>query len=520
MEKRIFLAFLLSLMIIVGWTTLTSRTQHVENKYVTLSEQQEPAQPVVSSSSVAVSSSPSVSSVSFNVTAKIPDLEAEESTARLNSNGTELYYGERTGAIKQIFFTKFNHTIHINSGFKLEGVKFDRINTDDGVFSASSVDAQKEVNLRIDTRNHNGINNLNIELRNISAQEIAVPFKFILARTNFAEKDFNLRFYQAIAGFRSESLRPDLKKNFISDRDINFIAFSDKYTCIILEPQDGEFKAFIEKTDAQHSIFGITTAELKIPANSSKKIDFLIYLGPQELEQIGRLRQGWSNVVYFGFFDPIVKLLLKVIKFFHVITRNWGLAIILLSLLIFFCSFPLTLKQMKSMKEMQALQPKIEKLRVAYKSNPQKLNKEVMELYKEHKINPLGGCLPLLLQMPIFFSLYQVLMRSVELKNSGFLWIKDLSEPDRVFKFGQSIPLLGNDLNILPILMAIVMFFQQKMNTAASAGQSAEQQKMMAIIFPVMFGFIFYNMPSGLVLYWFLNSLLMTIFQVRMVRHG
>jgi len=165
------------------------------------------------------------------------------------------------------------------------------------------------------------------------------------------------------------------------------------------------------------------------------------------------------------------------------------------------------------MKEMQALQPHIEELRRTYKDNPQRLNKEMMELYKKHKVNPFSGCLPLILQMPIFFALYQALMRSVLLKGAGFLWIKDLSEPDRLFSLPATLPI--REINLLPILMTIIMFIQQKMSVTSSSSTTMQQQKAMMIIMPIMFGLIFYNMPSGLVLYWFINSLLMLIFQVK-----
>lgn len=167
------------------------------------------------------------------------------------------------------------------------------------------------------------------------------------------------------------------------------------------------------------------------------------------------------------------------------------------------------------MKEMQALQPKIEELRNLYKNNPQRLNKDIMQLYREHKVNPFGGCLPLILQIPIFFALYQVLMRLVSLKGAHFLWIKDLSAPDRLFTLPVSLPILGNEINILPIVMAIGMFMQQKLSTSTAATASSEQQKLMMVIFPVMFGFIFYHMSSGLVLYWFINSGLMLWQQIK-----
>jgi YidC/Oxa1 family membrane protein insertase len=204
-----------------------------------------------------------------------------------------------------------------------------------------------------------------------------------------------------------------------------------------------------------------------------------------------------------------------VLQFLFKLTHNWGWAIVLLSLAIYLVLFPLSLKQMRSMKEMQALQPRILELREMYKDNPQKLNKEIMELYREHKVNPFGGCLPLILQIPVFFALYQALMRSVALKGASFLWIKDLSEPDKLFTLKTNIPIIGNEINLLPVLMMIGMFIQQKLSLGSSSSGSAEQQKMMLVIFPVLFGIIFYHMPAGLVLYWFINSTLMLIYQMR-----
>jgi YidC/Oxa1 family membrane protein insertase len=207
---------------------------------------------------------------------------------------------------------------------------------------------------------------------------------------------------------------------------------------------------------------------------------------------------------------------MQLLEFLYKVVHNWGAAIIILSILIYLILFPLSLKQMRSMKQMQALQPHVEELKKNYKDNPQRLNKEIMALYSQHKVNPLSGCLPLVLQMPIFFALYQVLMRSVVLKGAGFLWIKDLSEPDRLFILPVSLPILSNEINILPIVMTIGMFIQQKISTFTASSVSSEQQKIMLLAMPLMFGLIFYRMPSGLVLYWLINSILMLIYQIRL----
>ena len=213
----------------------------------------------------------------------------------------------------------------------------------------------------------------------------------------------------------------------------------------------------------------------------------------------------------------IAKFLLSGLKFFYKYLHNWGLAVIVLSLAIWLALYPLTAKSLTSTKKMQSLQPKIEALRQQYKSDPQKLNKEIFGLYKINKINPLGGCLPLVLQMPIFFGLYQMLSRSQELKGAQFLWIKDLASTDKLYTFSFAS---GSkfDLNLLPILMMALMFFQQKISLKSTAGVSSEQQRMFATVFPIMFGVMFYNFPAGLVLYWAINSLLMFIQQLKINR--
>ena len=171
------------------------------------------------------------------------------------------------------------------------------------------------------------------------------------------------------------------------------------------------------------------------------------------------------------------------------------------------------------MKKMQALQPQMTKLREQHKNSPEKLNKEMMELYKKNKINPLGGCVPMLFQMPIFIGLYQVLWRSVMFKGSSFLWIKDLSAPDRLYVFENSLPIIGNEFNILPIIMVVIMAFQQKLsskNMAATDPAQIAQQKMMMTVFPLFLGFIFYKFASGLSLYFSMFYLLSTFTQWKM----
>jgi len=170
------------------------------------------------------------------------------------------------------------------------------------------------------------------------------------------------------------------------------------------------------------------------------------------------------------------------------------------------------------MKELQALQPEMARIKEKYKGDAQKQQKAMADFYKEHKVNPLGGCLPILPQFPIFFALYGALSRALELKGAPFvLWIKDLSQPDKFMELPFSLPLLGNHVNLLPIIMGAATILQQKLST--TQGAQTEQQMVMGMMIPIVMTLVFYNMPSGLVLYWTTNTIL-TVFHQYRVMHA
>ncbi len=249
---------------------------------------------------------------------------------------------------------------------------------------------------------------------------------------------------------------------------------------------------------------GIGTRGLVVPSNETLRLNYVLYAGPNDHEQMSKLNLEVEQVRGSGLFAGLSDLMLLLLRFLHRVFRNYGVAVIGLALTINIFLYPLTFKSLKSMKDMQALQPHIEQIRKQHKDNPQKLNKETMELYKKHKVNPAGGCLPMLLQMPIFFSLYGVLMRAIELRGARFLWINNLAAPDALMTFPGQIPFFGNSLNLLPLLMMVFSFLQQK---ATNTGHVNEQQKMMGMMMPVVMGVIFYNFPAGLVLYFLTNSI-------------
>lgn len=223
------------------------------------------------------------------------------------------------------------------------------------------------------------------------------------------------------------------------------------------------------------------------------------YVGPKKFSILKTLGQRQDEVMLYAWwqwFRWLCRALLATLNGIQaVIPGGYGVAIILLTLIVRTLFWPITHKSTASMKEMQRVQPLVQEIREKYKDKPQKMNQEVMALYKEHKINPMAGCLPILVQMPVFIALFTVLRSAVELRYASFLWIPDLSEPEGLF--AGAIPLIGS-LNILPLVMAGTMFWQQKMTPS---GGDPQQQKMMAFM-PVVMLFFFYSMPSALVLYW------------------
>lgn len=298
--------------------------------------------------------------------------------------------------------------------------------------------------------------------------------------------------------------RMGLKKvKDIKESNITFAGFRDRYFCASLLPGNYDIDFNLKGTNVYAQVIN--------PSDTIK-----IYVGPQSTDILKQY--GLEGVISFGFFHIVGIALLNLLKFFYSITKNWGISIILLSASAYGILFPFTAKSTKAMKKMQQVQPEVEEIKKKYKDNPQKMNKEIMELYKKYKLNPLGGCLPLFFQFPVFISLYQILLRFVQLKGASFLWIKDLSLPDRlmVFPGGFKLPVLGTEyFNLLPILVMTLGIIQQKITTSAS---TAGDQKKIGLFFAVFLGFIFYNFPSALVLYWFVQNFLTLIYQYRISR--
>lgn len=234
-----------------------------------------------------------------------------------------------------------------------------------------------------------------------------------------------------------------------------------------------------------------------------------LYLGPSDYELLKTYGVGLEKIVDLGWkmVQPISAFILWLMGWMYKVVPNYGLVIILLSVVTKVAFYPLTRSSTRSMKRLQEIQPRLKALQEKHKNNQQKLGEEMMKLYKEERINPMGGCLPLLLQMPVFFALYQVLRSSIALRQAPFVgWIDDLGQPDALFSLPFSLPFLGNEFNLLPLLMAASTYWQMKVTpTAPSSGPSLQ---LMNKLMPFMMLFFFYHFPSGLVIYWTVINLL------------
>ncbi len=259
-----------------------------------------------------------------------------------------------------------------------------------------------------------------------------------------------------------------------------------------------------------------TELEMRYDPSVAQRDTFTVFLGPLDYGVLKSYHVDLEKLVlnkdwYERLFRPISLIILWAFKHLHHVIPNYGFVIIIFSILIKLILHPLTKKSYQSMSEMQFIQPKVNEIREKYKDDPQRMQREMMRLYKEHGINPLGGCLPMLLQMPLLFALFIVFRSTIQLRHQPFiLWITDLSAPDKL-ALGVSLPLIGSTVHVLPVIMGITMIWQSKMSI------TDPKQKFMAYIMPAFMIFIFYNLPSGLNLYYTLFNLFSMI-QTRMIK--
>jgi YidC/Oxa1 family membrane protein insertase len=271
-----------------------------------------------------------------------------------------------------------------------------------------------------------------------------------------------------------------------------WIAIVQHYFVSAWVPKAGtEREFFTNKVGDNLYTAGVVTPVGQIAPGATASVDVPVYIGPQETEALEKVAPGLNLVVDYGWLYVLAAPLFWFLKWIHGVVGNWGWSIIILTIVIKLVFYPLNAKAGRSMAQMKVLAPKMEKLKEMYGDDRQKMNQAMMELYKTEKINPLGGCLPIVVQIPVFIALYWVLLASIELRHAPWLgWIHDLSAPDPYF--------------ILPVIYAISMFVQTRLNPQPA---DPVQAKVM-LVMPIMFSVFFLFFPAGLVLYWVVQNLL------------
>jgi len=304
----------------------------------------------------------------------------------------------------------------------------------------------------------------------------------------------------------SESMHLNGSTEWVSVRTKYFIS------AIIPNKPNDISSAFLSGSNSGRESYDMS---LSLPSSSPSSVR--LYLGPLEYDRIKSVGKELEKVMNFGwsFIRPISKGVLWMLKKMNVYIPNYGFVLIVFSILVKILVYPLTKRSYESTAAMQRLAPEITALREKLKNNPQKLNQETMKLYKEKGVNPLGGCFPMLLQMPLLFALFQVFQTTIELRAEPFVfWIKDLSAPDAVLNLPFSIPIYGSHVAVLPILMVLSMFVQQRMMSGGAEQQP--QQKTMQYFMTGFFFLLFNSFPSGLNLYYTLFNIL-TIVQQKII---
>lgn len=547
MDKKTILAFALSFVILVGWSLFFAPQPKKEPPKQSSPENVQTAtenvQTAPEGEKSAVTISPAAPSKTVE-TAGQPVAQQAEKKIEINTPLYRAVFSNAGPTIKSFKLKKYRQTVNPGSPF-VEMVTLEQgmgnyltIQFDDGTaagtqdiaFSADKdsltlQQGSQPATIVFRGTNRNGIvitqtyrfypDRYGIDLAVTAANPNTVPVNGVFRTTLRTLPPATKGGYYAYVGF---ALFLDDKLDEVKVKDpgetksatgtIGWISYEDNYFISAVVPEVPAKGSFTGKHLSSGVFEGVCLpAAVSLPPSAQATSEYQLYLGPRDLSILKKFGKNLDKAINFGWTDIIAKPLLYVLKFFDEYLHNYGVSIILLTILVKILFWPLTHKSYKSMKEMQKLQPRMAKLREKHKGDKQKLNQEMMALYKTYKVNPMGGCLPMVIQIPVFFALYRTLGNCIELRHAPFIfWINDLSAPDRLFHFSFQIPFMSAPYGIpvLTLLMGASMFIQQKMTP--SPGDPAQAKIMMFL--PVIFTFMFINFPSGLVLYWLVNNLL------------
>ena len=505
MDKRTILALVLSFVVIFGWT-------YGVVPFFT------PETPVEDNASSKIPAYPAENSVADNITAEKVEIK-EQSPQAVNpdditvekSKLMEVAFNSQTGNIRSVSlinwqdteggfvtFNKNGNTDYANLLTPVtSGYKKTVTNKDDSVVVAFTAESGSLIITKsYELSNTSYLINTTVSVVNTGNASLSVPLNVKIGpKLGSGFEDSMYVFEGAVItnGSKTYRVKADDDDKETLDNAV-WAGYTSKYFLFAAASNELFKKAEISQEN-NNAVASISTDFIVNPL-SRYDASFQFYVGPKYYDELKSYGLSLQKSMDYGWFYFIAIPMLYILNFLYDIFHNYGIAIIILTIIVKILTLPLTMKSMVSMKEMTKLQPKMMELREKYKNDPAKLNQVTMELYKEHNVNPLSGCFPLFLQIPIFFALYKALLLSLELKGAPFFgWIVDLSTKDPYY--------------ITPILMGIAMFIQQKMTP--STADPVQQKIFLAM--PIIFTFLFINFQSGLVLYWLTNNILSIIQQ-------
>jgi YidC/Oxa1 family membrane protein insertase len=350
-----------------------------------------------------------------------------------------------------------------------------------------------------------------VTVKNDSNQTIKDSLTLSLCRySSGKETQYGFEGPSALINDKLEQIKTKkIKKKNIYPGDIKWIAVQDRYfmSAIVPDPAvKASMRLYLDDDEILKNEF--VQPEFVINTGGQHTLKYRLFFGPKSIKVLKTVDCDLVKAVNFGMFDILAKPCVWIMDFIydHFIP-NYGVAIIILTIFTKIILWPLGNKSYKSMADMKKIQPLMAGIKEKYKDDKRKMNEEMMGLYKTYKVNPMGGCLPMVVQIPVFFALYRMLYEAIELRHAPFFWwINDLSAPDRLFRFDFAVPFMEPPYGIpvLTIIMGATMFFQQKMSPPMGDPTQAKMMMMM----PIVFTFIFINFSSGLVLYWLVNNVL------------
>ncbi len=335
----------------------------------------------------------------------------------------------------------------------------------------------------------------------LPSENTSARISFTLATTSLVEPEDSYNVMKVTFdknGLEEETDVKDLtNEGFLSSGSINWAGLASNYFLTAVAPVSSSPSILKARIQADVWRVALEESELLLKANQAHSMDTYWWFGAKERHLLENAPQNLELAVDLGFFNILGRPMLWVMKILYDVVHNWGVAIILFTILIKIAFWPLTKSSFTSMEKMKRIQPMMKELQEKHKDNKEEMSREMMQLYKTYGVNPLGGCLPILVQIPVFIALYQVLMQSLDLRHSSFItylpftdiiWLADLSAKDPLY--------------ITPLVMGASMFLQQYLTPS----MGDPMQRKMMLLMPVIFTFMFLNFPSGLVLYWLMNN--------------